>query len=209
MGIEDPEGIAFNPDNGHLYILASSDPYLIAETTIDGTLFRYLNISFISAVKPAGLAYAPASGDPGQKNLYIVARGTDNVDHPYENDGKMYEVSFSPDVPPAVDAGPDRTITLPAASAALNGTVIDGRNPSGAMNTTWSVIDAPPGGDVDFSDTSAVDTTASFSVDGVYELLLTADDSERSAIDTILINVNPAPVSYIWLPMILSGSTNR
>jgi hypothetical protein len=108
---------------------------------------------------------------------------------------------------PIVYAGPNQEITLPEETI-LDGTVTDDGFPDPpALVTDWSVVSGP--GLVTFEDASAVDTTASFSMDGVYQLLLTADDSELSAFDTILISVNPAPVRYVWLPMILSVSTNQ
>jgi DNA-binding beta-propeller fold protein YncE len=50
LGIRNPEGIEFNPDNNHLYILSSKTfDRLIGETTIDGKLLRYLDISAANA----------------------------------------------------------------------------------------------------------------------------------------------------------------
>ena len=74
-----------------------------------------------------------------------------------------------------VDAGPARTVVLPA-SAALDGTVSDdGRpDPPGAMTVTWSVASGP--GAVTFADAGAVDTEATFTVAGSYLLRLTAND---------------------------------
>ena len=187
LGISNPESVEFNPDNGHLYLL-SGMPNLIAETTIEGMLFRYLDTSSINPYNLGGLAYAPASGNPSQNNLYIVDRGKDNNPFPFENDGKMFEVSFPPDVPPAVDAGPDIGIIV-LDDANLDGTVIDGRYPSGAMVTLWSKISGP--GTVIFANANAVDTTASFSLPGVYELRLTADDGTRSGSDEVIITVVP------------------
>jgi hypothetical protein len=97
---------------------------------------------------------------------------------------------------PVVSAGPDQTITLPS-NASLDGTVSDDGlpNPPGTVTTAWSQVNGP--GTVTFGDANAVDTTASFSVDGVYTLRLTADDSERSASDDVIITVNPASVSVV------------
>jgi uncharacterized protein YjiK len=93
---------------------------------------------------------------------------------------------------PVVDAGPDQAITLPA-NATLDGTVSDDGlpNPPGAVTTTWSMTSGP--GTVTFGDASAVDTTASFSVDGTYVLSLTASDSELSTPDELTVTVNPVP----------------
>ncbi len=94
---------------------------------------------------------------------------------------------------PTVNAGLDQTITLPA-TASLDGTVSDDGlpNPPGTITSTWSKISGP--GTVTFGNANAVDTTASFSVAGTYVLRLRGDDSALSAIDTVSITVNAAPV---------------
>ena len=46
-------------------------------------------------------------------------------------------------------------------------------------------------GTVTFADATAVDTTASFTVDGTYVLRLTADDSALTAFDELTVTVNP------------------
>jgi uncharacterized protein YjiK len=195
IGIRDPEGIEFNPHNNHLFILASSGN-IIAETTLDGTLLRYLDIGIPmpSSVprRPAGLAYAPASNGSGGWNLYILDRAIDNDNDPDENDGKMYEVSFSSDNSvPQVYAGPDQTINYPN-SAQLNGDVQDDGNPvpPGTVVTLWSMVSVdPPGGTVTFGDASAIDTTATFSEIGLYTLMLDADDGQYVGTDMVEINV--------------------
>jgi hypothetical protein len=92
---------------------------------------------------------------------------------------------------PTVSAGPDQTMTLPN-TAALDGTVTDDGlpTPPGVTTTTWSVVSGP--GTVTFGNVNAVDTTASFSVDGAYVLRLTADDSALTTADDIALTVNPA-----------------
>ncbi len=81
---------------------------------------------------------------------------------------------------PSVSAGPDLTVTLPA-SANLDGTVTDDGlpNPPGATTATWSKVSGP--GTVTFGNPAAVDTTATFSIDGTYVLQLSATDSVLSA----------------------------
>ena len=95
---------------------------------------------------------------------------------------------------PSVNAGNDQTITLPA-SAALDGTVTDDGlpTPPGAVTTTWSMFSGP--GTVTFGNANAVDTSASFSVNGTYVLRLTANDGAFSPTDDVTITVNPAPVN--------------
>jgi hypothetical protein len=93
LGLRDPEGIEFNPDNNLLYILSGMSR-LIAETTTDGKLLKYVDISGIGARVAAGLAYAPSSADPTIWSFYIVDRGVDNNMDPDANDGKLIEISF-------------------------------------------------------------------------------------------------------------------
>ncbi|NND13970.1 MAG: hypothetical protein HKO10_08395, partial [Acidimicrobiia bacterium] len=187
LGVIDPEGVEFNPDNGNLYVLSKNDT--IAEVTTSGTLIRYIDMTDINPRKPAGLAYAPASNNPSQKNLYVVARGTDNNSDPNENDGEMFEISFTSGIPPTVDAGPDQTIEYQE-TANLDGTVSDDGlpNPPGAVTTTWSVVTGP--GSVTFGDSSDVDTTATFTDAGAYLLRLTADDGENLSSDDLIVTMN-------------------
>ncbi|PYR63826.1 MAG: hypothetical protein DMF88_24480, partial [Acidobacteria bacterium] len=86
--------------------------------------------------------------------------------------------------PPAVNAGPDQTITSPAA-ATLAGVATD----DGAFTTVWSKVSGP--GTVAFGNPNAPATTATFSAPGAYELALTATDGEFTVSDSVTITVNP------------------
>jgi lysophospholipase L1-like esterase len=93
---------------------------------------------------------------------------------------------------PFVDAGPNRTITLPSNQVALDGTVTDDGLPlSGILTTTWSKISGS--GTVTFDNASEVDTTATFSSADTYILRLTADDGASSNLDELMVVVRPAP----------------
>ena len=92
---------------------------------------------------------------------------------------------------PGVDAGPDSTITLPADSVGLGGSVSDDGLPGGQLAITWSLASGPD--TVTFDSPSAAATTARFSASGVYVLRLTADDGALSSSDLVTITVNPAP----------------
>lgn len=97
--------------------------------------------------------------------------------------------------PPAVAAGPDLAVLLPA-SAALDGTVSDDGlpNPPAAVTTTWSVVSGP--GTVGFANPNSVDTTATFSAAGSYVLRLTASDGSLTTSDDVVVtvsNANAAP----------------
>jgi PKD repeat protein len=88
LGLRDPEGIAFNSDNGNLYVVGRP-PNTLFEVTTGGVLVQTIDISAANAIKPAGLAYAPASLDPNVMNIYITDRGVDE-----QNDGKVYEMTL-------------------------------------------------------------------------------------------------------------------
>jgi len=108
------------------------------------------------------------------------------------NDDVVVIVNPAPPVnqPPVVNAGPDQTITLPAA-ASLSGTVTDDNlpNPPAIVTTTWSVVAGV--GTVTFANAANRTTTATFSAAGTYTLRLTASDSALSASDDIVVIVNP------------------
>ncbi|HJX28489.1 MAG TPA: RHS repeat-associated core domain-containing protein [Thermoanaerobaculia bacterium] len=99
--------------------------------------------------------------------------------------------------PPVVDAGSDQTletVEMPVPTE-LHGTVTDDALPRGsAVTITWSVIDGP--GAVTFADVQAAVTTASFDIPGVYALRLTANDTEFTVTDDLIVTVlkNEAPV---------------
>ncbi len=94
-----------------------------------------------------------------------------------------------PNQAPSVNAGSDQTITLPA-SAILNGTATDDGlpNPPATLTTTWSQVSGP--GTVSFGNANALNTTANFSLAGIYILRLTADDGFVASSDDLRVTVN-------------------
>ena len=104
---------------------------------------------------------------------------------------------------PTVSAGSDDACTLPS-GVSLDGTVSDDGlpNPPDSVTTTWSKTSGP--GTVTFGSSSSVDTTATFSADGVYVLRLTADDSVLSAYDEVTITVNPSATNSA--PTVFAGN---
>ena len=192
LGVTDPETVEYKEDTGTLLLIGSTGSQIVKEVTTAGALVAQIDLSFAPLDKPAGMAWAPTSNNPAGRSLYIVNRRVDNDSDPSENDGTLVEValgSTGTNTPPAVSAGPNQTITLPA-SAVLDGTVSDDGlpNPPGAVTTTWGVVSGP--GPVTFQGANAVDTQASFTTPGTYVLSLTANDSQLSATDEVQIVVN-------------------
>lgn len=193
LGVLDPEGVVYDPTSNHLLIVGKPAT-AVAEVTLNGTLVRAIDISAANARKPAGLTIAPNSQTPGGKSLYIVDRGVDNNDNPNENDGKLYEISLgSTNQAPVVNAGLDLVVS---GNAILDGTVTDDGlpNPPGTVITTWSKVSGP--GTVTFANANAIDTTASFSLPGTYQLRLTGNDSALTTNDSVRVQVNPSAPSF-------------
>ena len=112
--------------------------------------------------------------------------------------------------PPSVNAGVDQTITL-GATANLNGTATDDGLPSGStLVVSWSQIIGP--GTATFQSPGQAATTATFSAQGQYVLRLTANDSQLTSTDDVLITVNaaePMPIVSIASPIDESELTTR
>ena len=99
--------------------------------------------------------------------------------------------------PPTVNAGADKTITLPS-SASLNGVARDDGLPREHLTTTWRKISGredSAGGTVTFGNPNALATTARFGADGIYVLRLTASDGAVTVSDDVTVTVKPAPVA--------------
>ena len=109
--------------------------------------------------------------------------------------------------PPVVSAGPNQTIALPVNSASLQGTVTDDGLPLGAkLMTAWSMVSGP--GLATFTNPNNPVTTAAFAVPGVYDLRLSASDTQyTSTADvkiTVLASIVVPPGSIAITPTSLS-----
>ncbi|MDH3675064.1 MAG: Ig-like domain-containing protein, partial [Anaerolineae bacterium] len=146
--VTDPEGITFDPNNGHLYIVG--DSAVIAEISNTGNLLRTIGIAAANALNAGGLAYAPSSANPGQMNIYIVYRGIDNNSDPNENDGVLIEMSFpplAPAPPVAVNDNPNVFEDTPTAiDVASNDSDPDGIVDPTTANTTCPTCSVPTHG---------------------------------------------------------------
>ncbi|WP_159434959.1 tandem-95 repeat protein [Rubritalea squalenifaciens] len=86
---------------------------------------------------------------------------------------------------PLVDAGSDIKITSSVDAAQLNGKVVD----DGVFAVEWKVSSAPEGSQVTFVDSTALQTSASFTVDGVYLLELEVKDEYHTRRDLVMVHV--------------------
>ncbi len=104
---------------------------------------------------------------------------------------------------PAVDAGPDRVLTLPG-DLHLAGSASDDGLPANHLTLTWSKTSGP--GSVTFSSPDAASTNATFSTAGTYVLTLTADDGELSSSDRVSVTVEPEPTTPNTPPIVDAGA---
>lgn len=97
-------------------------------------------------------------------------------------------ISIGTNLPPLVNAGTDFSIRLPQ-SAALAGSAQDDGLPlwPGVLSMGWSKVSGP--GAVTFGNSNTVETSASFSADGVYLLQLAASDGANSASANVTVYV--------------------
>ena len=106
-------------------------------------------------------------------------------------------------VPPAVNAGANQTITLPIDTASLSGTASDS---DGVVSSTlWAKVSGT--GTVTFANANALATTATFPGAGTYVLSLTATDNNgASTSSNVTITVNPVAVN---MALKFNGTNNR
>jgi DNA-binding beta-propeller fold protein YncE len=90
LGITKPTDVVFQPGSRHLFLVSGNED-VIVEATLRGELVATYDISQAPIVSAAGIAFAPASGNPSATHVYVADRGKDNEDAPAENDGRLFE----------------------------------------------------------------------------------------------------------------------
>ncbi len=108
---------------------------------------------------------------------------------------------------PTVDAGPDRTLTLPTDSVHLDGTVTDDGLPGGSLTPRWSQLSGPA--PAIFAAPTETDTDVTFPEAGTYVLQLSADDGERVTHDSVQIGVQPELEELASIEVLPATSTLR
>ncbi len=91
-------------------------------------------------------------------------------------------------VAPTVIAGENLVVLAPTNQIRLVGEVSDDGLPeSGNLTTIWTLESGPTGENVIFADDTSAATNVTFGKQGVYELKLTANDSEKTSSDIITV----------------------
>ncbi len=151
LGIQAPEGIAFNADTGNLYIVGNP-PNMLAEITTAGDIVQLIDISAANADKPSGLAYGPGSQAQNTKSIYITDRGVSINSDPNENDGKVYELTLPPNEnvhPEAIDDYASTIMyTALTIDVAANDIDVNGNLAPTSANTTCAICLVPSNGNL-------------------------------------------------------------
>jgi RHS repeat-associated protein/uncharacterized repeat protein (TIGR01451 family) len=151
-----------------------------------------LNVSWSKVSGPGSVTFANAQlaatsatfDEAGEYTLRLTAG-----DAGLSSSDEMTVVVLPFNDPPAVNAGADQSLILPA-SASLAGTVSDDALPrDSSVAVNWSKMSGP--GEVTFADDRSSATAATFSEPGDYVLRLVGDDSQLANVDEVAVKVYP------------------
>jgi hypothetical protein len=190
-GIDDPEGIVYDPLWDTL-VVADRGTRDLYELTPEGGYLRKIDVNFPGGTRPSGVTIAPGSTNPMLRNYWVTDRRVDNGGNPDENDGRIYEVVALPvggNGAPSVDAGPPQSVGWPPDTVNLSGFATDDGHPypPSTLAVLWTQLSGP--GSVSFGDAESLETTATFSAPGSYVLQLEGDDSQRQSVDSVAIEL--------------------
>ena len=148
----------------------------------------------------------PRTQPEGQVTATATLNWTDHANNAYGPETPTVVSSVSrPNLPPVVSAGPNQTISLPANSFVLNGTVTDDGKPQGvALAIQWTQVSGPA--PVTFNSPNQPVTQAGFSTTGVYVLQLSASDTQFTTTAKVTITVLAAAANK---PPVVSAGPNQ
>src|SRR3990172_2403513 len=147
IGQPNPEGVAYDPETGHLLIVSNDSDSGITEATTDGALVGIIEISHLDIDSPSGVMLAPAGHDGPGTHLYITDRGHDNVINPDENDGRLFELALTGGGPSApadlTNPGDQESLDRDVVSLQVVASDLDGDQ------LVYSALGLPPGLSID------------------------------------------------------------
>ena len=143
-------------------------------------------VIFTTTAAPATTAFFSTPG------TYVLRFAADDADLTSTDDVTITVQGIPPtNQPPTVDAGPDRTVTLPAAASVTASASDDGQPANQAPALSWTQVSGP--GTSTIASPTKHSTEVTFPAPGTYRLRLTANDGQLSTTDEMAITVNPAP----------------
>jgi aqualysin 1 len=153
----------------------------VATAALDGTVTGATSTNWTKVSGPGSVSFGSASSVDTTAGFSAI--GSYVLRLTASNGSTSVNDTMTATVNP--EAGPDRTVTLPAAAS------LDGTSPAvGTVTFAWSKVSGP--GNVTFANASAVDTTATFSASGSYVLRLQAVNGSFTGSDTMNVTANGA-----------------
>ena len=210
FGIRDPEGLAYDPHSGNLFVVGRPGEIML-EMTSEGQIVRLIDISEAAPVVPAAVTIAPASDDSTLMSIYIADRGIGIKNVPDSNDGRIYELSLPPvtpgNRPPVVNAVADLS-NLGTGTAVLRSRITDdgvpAPNPLVPRESVWRQLSGPA--PAILSSLNATDVTAQFSMTGKYVFRAIVTDGELASSDDVTVFVTEGIEEPATLARIETGA---
>lgn len=116
---------------------------------------------------------------------------TDDDDAIASDEVRVSVEATGPNVPPAVSAGADKTLTLPQGTVVINGTASD--SDGTVVSYLWELVSGPS---CTLADETTPDLSVSDLVSGQYKFRFTAtDDDGASASDEMILTIQPEVVN--------------
>jgi DNA-binding beta-propeller fold protein YncE len=93
---QDPEGIAFDPGSGHLFVTSAPEK-AVYEFTVNGLYIKKFSISGFSPASRSvqGITVGPSSNNAQTTSFYFADGLYDNDSSPDERDGRIYEARIN------------------------------------------------------------------------------------------------------------------
>jgi hypothetical protein len=155
----------------------------------------YLHEAALADNPPSQTFYDPEGDGTRLSSLGVHEHWNNPIEKQYSrNLGTGSGIELVPimmyNLPPQVDAGDDQIVTT-LEILQLNSAVLDDGKPSppGQCQVSWSLKQGPEGGEVLFADPNQRITIATFTKYGMYQLQCTADDTEYSDTDDLIVIV--------------------
>jgi hypothetical protein len=112
FGIQDPEGIVYDPFWNTL-VVADRKGRDLYELTPEGGLLRKIDVNFPAGSKISGVTIAPGSTNPALRNYYVTDRRVDNLTNPAEKAVQAQFRSTAGSPSTGCGIGPELATALP------------------------------------------------------------------------------------------------
>ncbi len=200
-----------------LWELSPSEAQIGSKVEIMGSGFSTTPSLNLVVFPGKGNTTAQATVNSAASNKLVVTVPADSVTGPvYVRMGALTSNRLNFVMRPTitVSAGPNQAIVLPS-GVSLHGTAYSDSNAGGKFVPSWSQVSGP--GLVAFSNPSSFDTSATFSLAGIYVLRLSVSNNVQAGSSDVTItaaptfNVSAGPLQNLRLPgsLTISGTASE